>query len=296
MSEKNEKLICRWNGIASFDLHLLISIALLVMLVLSVFVAWYYSLLLPLCVLFLSIVVFLFISAGRKCLDILFGQWIYRLCGLNFQTAFFRTVWIYTIIGAITLIYFDLDLKSSKSGKSYLYSDVFESVCNAKEKNIVFVFDNCLRKENLGSLFLYLIGGFIALLAAFQAEFASKYRLLHELRKEANESLETLHYNEGLKTLYYIEHCFLFELWSNNSFEADIKRVILILSNQGNSEYHTFKAGFKRLTIELILAKKNRIKNKIPSENASLCTRFALATQIKILNEEAFEKEDDATT
>lgn len=221
--------------------------------------------------LFLSFIFFvsvflLSLVAGFKFLDVFLGQWIYRLWGLNFRTAFLRVIWIYMILGACIIIYFSLDLKFED--KKDLVSTL-KSVCNSTDEKFIFIFDNCVRKEY--NIFIWLIGGFIALLAAFQAEFVSKYRLLHELRKSYVEKSVNCCIDDNF--LYYVEHCYLFELWDNNSFKRDVDRCISLLSQVSQDNTFTYSnmynRGYKRIATELCLkneSKLNRLNilKKIP--------------------------------
>ena len=221
------------------------------------------------------LLVWLVLSWG-KFPDILTGQWISRRLGTHSRSAFFRAIWLYVIIICLLWIYFYFD-----TDKGDNLAKVLQGACkvlpeDAKTidaKTIIFSIDNCARKsEGMAGFF---VAGFFGLLAGFQADFVSKYRLLHELRqkywlreKDCPDKIIDDRFSGGLidnlkndrlstndaDALYFIERCLDFELHKNNAFEPDFKLCMDKLKVKDvdvKGVENLYKKGFKRIAFEV---------------------------------------------
>ena len=198
-------------------------------------------------------------------LDIITGQWIFRRYGINNRSSIWRTMWIALITVGCILIYAESDiLNIGGRGSTMGLQTKLVAMCKpADEKEIlIFLIDNCAAQ--FPSFFGFLIGGFFIVLGAFQAEFVSKYRLLHEIRRDALSKLQnddrfrngfTSKYNNP-HYIYYIEHCFRFTMHKNPSFEQELKECVEMLLLTNRHEEVNFKEKYGDL-YDAIMEMKN---------------------------------------
>lgn len=214
----------------------------------------YYVELLP----FLPIVILIRSIFYDHPLDYITGQWIFKKYGLNSRSAIWRTIWISLISIGVLLVYAKIDILNLGGSKASIeLQRKLYTICKPTdpEEFYLFIIDNCAAE--FPRFFGFLIGGFFVILGFMQAEFISKYRLLHEIRRDAFSKMEGeipgyFGYSARFKSphyLYYIEHCFRFTMNKNSSFKQEVKECLDYFYENKNTDQMKLIEKYKELKL-----------------------------------------------